>query len=185
MAKAVFCIVNDRSRATEVVKMLRDGGFSNTDISLLMPDKANTPDVTPEHGAETPEDGAASGARTGSMLGAGIGLVLGLGSLAIPGVGPFIAAGPILAALGGGAVGAALGGTAGAIGNLGVPETEAKRYESRLAGGNVLVCVHSEDSAETARARDIFERAGAEDISTVDEAFVPGHERTKTAIGLR
>lgn len=97
---------------------------------------------------------------------------MGIGALAIPGLGPFIAAGPIMAALSGAAAGAALGGMTGALIGLGMPEYEAKRYDGRIREGNILISVHAEDSTELARAKAIFERAGAEDIADAAEARV-------------
>jgi len=172
MGKAVFCIVRDYTQAARIVSDLKTAGFSNNDISVLMPDKGGTRDFAHEHSTKAPE-GAATGAGAGGLLGGALGWLAGIGTLAIPGVGPFIAAGPIMAALSGAAVGAAVGGIAGTLIGLGIPEFEAKRYEGKIKGGNVLVSVHSESSDETKRAKEIFERAGAEDISTSGEASVP------------
>ena len=104
------------------------------------------------------------------MLGGGLGWLVGIGALAIPGVGPFIAAGPIMAALAGAAVGAAAGGLTGALIGLGIPEYEAKRYEGRIKGGGILLSVHTDDSDWTKRAKDILEQTGAQDISSTSEA---------------
>jgi hypothetical protein len=179
MAKAVFCIVQDYTQAARIVTELRTAGFSGNDISVLMPDKEGSRDFAHEHKTKAPE-GAAAGAGTGGVLGGALGWLAGIGSLAIPGVGPFIAAGPIMAALSGAAVGAAVGGLAGTLIGLGIPEFEAKRYEGKIRNGNVLVSVHSENSDETKRAKDIFERLGAQDISTAGEASVPGEKKTRT-----
>jgi len=185
MAKAVFCIVRDYVKASNIVTDLRAAGFSNNDVSVLMPDKEGTRDFAHEHSTKAPE-GAATGAGAGGVIGGTLGWLAGIGSLAIPGVGPFIAAGPIMAALSGAAVGAAVGGITGALVGMGIPEFEAKRYEGKIKGGNVLVSVHSENSDETKRAKEIFERAGAEDISTSGEASVPGESRTsKTLTGQK
>ena len=170
--KAVFCIVPDLSRASRLVGDLQSAGFSNNDISVLMPDKATTRDFAHKHATKAPE-GAATGGAAGGVLGGAVGLLVGVGSLAIPGAGPFIAAGPLMAMLGGAAVGAAVGGLAGALVGLGLPEYEAKRYEGKIQGGNVLISVHSEVPEETRRAKEIFERGGAEDIATAGEANVP------------
>src|SRR5207248_4928627 len=121
-------------------------------------------------------EGAATGAGAGGVLGGALGWLVGIGSLAIPGLGPFIAAGPIMAALGGAAVGAATGGLIGALVGMGVPEYEAKRYESKMREGRILFSVHSENSDETKRAKEIFERAGAEDIATAGEESVKREE---------
>jgi len=177
MAKAVFCIVRDYTQAARIVGDLKTAGFSNNDISVLMPDKGGTRDFAHEHSTKAPE-GAATGAGAGGLLGGALGWLAGIGTLAIPGVGPFIAAGPIMAALSGAAVGAAVGGIAGTLIGLGIPEFEAKRYEGKIKGGNVLVSVHSENADETKRAKEIFVRAGAEDIATSGEASVP--DQTKT-----
>jgi hypothetical protein len=171
--KAVFCIVRDTSQASRIVGELKDAGFSNNDISVLMPDKDTSRDFAHEHSTKAPE-GAATGGVAGGVLGGALGWLVGIGSLAIPGVGPFIAAGPLMVALSGAAVGAAVGGLTGALIGLGIPEYEAKRYEGKIKGGNVLVSVHSDNGDETKRAKTIFEAAGAEDIATSGEASVPG-----------
>jgi len=169
--KAVFCIARDVAQAARIVDDLKVAGFSNNDISVLFPDKGTSRDFAHEHSTKAPE-GAATGGATGGVLGGALGWLVGIGALTIPGVGPFIAAGPLMAALGGAAVGGAVGGLLGALIGLGIPEYEAKRYEGKIRGGNVLVSVHSETSDETKRAKGIFERAGAEDISTAGEAGV-------------
>lgn len=171
MAKAVFCIVPNYVQALKVVDVLKASSFSSNDISVLMPDKSGTRDFAHEQGTKAPE-GAATGAATGGVLGGALGWLVGIGSLAIPGVGPFIAAGPIMAALGGVAVGATVGGIAGTLIGLGIPEIQAKQYEGKVKGGNVLISVHTEDSEHVKRAKEIFERAQAEDISVVGEASV-------------
>lgn len=178
MSKAVFCIIKDETGASNIVGELKSAGFSNNDISVLMPDKGGTRDFAHTHSTKAPE-GAATGAGAGGVVGATLGWLAGIGSLAIPGVGPFIAAGPIMAALSGAAVGAAVGGISGALIGLGIPEFEAKRYEGKVKGGNILVSVHSDNSEETKRAKQIFERAGAEDISTSGEQSVPDSPRTR------
>jgi hypothetical protein len=171
MAKAVFGIARSESQAVLIVERLRAAGFSNNDISVLFPDRAGTKDFAHEQHTKAPE-GAATGAGTGGVLGGALGWLVGIGALAIPGLGPFIAAGPIMAALSGAAAGAALGGLTGALIGLGIPEYEAKRYEGKIKEGNVLISVHAENSTERDRARTIFEEAGAEDISYTEEASV-------------
>jgi hypothetical protein len=171
MAKAVFGIARSESQAVMIVERLRAAGFSNDDISVLFPDRAGTKDFAHEQHTKAPE-GAATGAGTGGVLGGALGWLVGIGALAIPGLGPFIAAGPIMAALSGAAAGAALGGLAGALIGMGIPEYEAKRYEGKIKEGNVLISVHAENSTERDRARNIFEEAGAEDISYTEEASV-------------
>src|SRR6187431_2357350 len=170
MAKAVFCIVN-ASQAASVVDRLKAAGFSNRDISVLMPDRSGTKDFAVDNSTKAPE-GAYTGAGTGAVLGGGLGWLAGIGALAIPGLGPLIAAGPIMAALTGAAVGGTVGGLSGALIGMGIPEFEAKRYEGKLKGGHALISVHSEDAAETERAKKIFEAAGGEDISTSSEPAV-------------
>ena len=171
MAKAVFCTVKSSDQATRVVDQLKTAGFTSNDISVLMPDKSGTKDFAVDNETKAPE-GAATGAGTGAVLGGGLGWLAGIGALAIPGLGPFIAAGPIMAALSGAALGGTLGGLTGALIGMGIPEYEAKRYEGKLKGGHVLISVHSEDSTETERAKKIFEAAHAEDISTSGEPSV-------------
>lgn len=171
MAKAVVCITKTEAQAVAIVDQLKAAGFSNNDISVLLPDKSGTRDFAHEQNTKAPE-GAATGAGAGGVLGGALGWLLGIGALAIPGLGPFIAAGPIMAALGGAAAGAALGGVSGALIGLGIPEYEAKQYEGKLREGNILISVHTEDSAERDRAKTIFERAGAEGVSSSGEARV-------------
>lgn len=171
MAKAVFGIAQTEAQAIAIVDQLKAAGFSRDDISVLFPDKTGTRDFAHEQHTKAPE-GAATGAGTGGVLGGALGWLAGIGTLAIPGLGPFIAAGPIMAALSGAAAGAALGGLTGALIGMGIPEYEAKRYEGRVKEGNILISVHAEDRDERARAKDIFEQAGAEDISYTEEANV-------------
>src|SRR5262245_12989889 len=170
--KAVFCIARDLPQAARIVDELKSAGFSNNDISALFPDKDTNRDFAHEHSTKAPE-GAATGGAAGGVLGGTLGWLVGVGALTIPGAGPFIAAGPLMAALGGAAVGGATGGLLGGLVGLGIPEFEAKRYEGKIRGGNVLVSVHCEDSDDAKRVKEIFERARAEDISTGGEAGVP------------
>jgi hypothetical protein len=169
--KSVICIATSEAQASGIVDTLREEGFSNNDISVLFPDKTGTRDFAHEKGTKAPE-GAATGAGTGAVLGGGLGWLAGIGALAIPGVGPFVAAGPIAAALSGAAVGGAVGGNAGALIGLGIPEYEAKRYEGKVKSGGILISVHTEDSDEVKAAKEVFERVGATDISTTGEASV-------------
>ena len=171
MAKAVFCLARTEAQALRIVDQLKAAGFSANDISVLFPDTHGTKDFAHEQHTKAPE-GAATGAGTGGILGGALGWLVGIGTLAIPGLGPFIAAGPIMAALSGAAAGAALGGITGALVGLGIPEYEAKRYEGKIKEGNLLISVHTEDSDERALAKDIFEQGGAEDISYTAEARV-------------
>jgi hypothetical protein len=174
--KSVFCITRDEAQACAIVDSLKTAGFSNNDISALLPDKAGTREFAHEKGTKAPE-GAITGAGTGGVLGGVLGWLAGIGALAIPGVGPFIAAGPIMAALSGVAVGATAGGVIGGLVGMGIPEYEAKRYEARLKEGRILIAVHSENSDETKSAKQIFERAGATDISTSGEASVKDKDK--------
>ncbi len=166
---AVFAIFSDRVGVEDAVETLKARGFRNTDISVLFPDNEGTKDFAHEKSTKAPE-GAATGAGTGVVVGGALGWLLGIGALAIPGVGPFIAAGPIVAALAGaGAVGA-IGGIAGALIGMGIPEYEAKRYEGRIHKGGILLSVHS-DSAEWAkRAKEILDRTGGTEISSTGES---------------
>lgn len=172
MATAVFCIANSEVQAESIVNQLKLSGFSNNDVSVLFPDKRGTQDFAHEQHTKAPE-GAATGAGTGGVVGGALGWLAGIGALTVPGVGPFIAAGPIMGALGGAAVGAAVGGITGALVGMGIPEYEAKRYEGKVRQGNILISVHSDSHKETKRAREIFEEFGAQDISTAKEAGVP------------
>ena len=170
--KSVFCISTSREQADRIVGQLKDAEFSSNDISVLFPDKGTTRDFAHEKHTKAPE-GAVAGAGTGGVVGGTLGWIVGIGALAIPGVGPFIAAGPILAALSGAAIGAAAGGIAGGLIGLGIPEIEAKRYEGKVKAGNILISVHTDNSEEIARAKDLFANAGAQDICTTGEASTP------------
>jgi ActD protein len=166
---AAFGIYPTRSSVENAVDSLRDAGFRNTDISILFPENEGTKDFAHEKGTKAPE-GTAAGAGTGAVIGGTLGWLAGIGALAIPGVGPFIAAGPIMGALAGVGVGGAVGGITGALIGMGIPEYEAKRYEGRIKKGGILLSVHCDDSDWTKRAKDILERTGAEDISSAGEA---------------
>src|SRR6201994_773140 len=172
MNRSALCLVDTEAQADAVVAKLRSAGFSENDISVLFPDKGSTRDFAHKKETKLPE-GATVGASTGGIVGGTIGLLAGIGALAIPGLGPFIAAGPIMAALSGMAVGAATGGVVGGLVGLGIPEIEAKRYDEKLKKGNYLIAVHTHESEDVDRAKDIFKTGGAEDISTVSEASAP------------
>ena len=174
--KSVFCIATSRVQAEQIVSELKSANFSSNDISVLFPDKGTTRDFAHEKNTKAPE-GAVTGAGTGGVVGGVLGWIAGIGALAIPGVGPFIAAGPVMAALSGAAVGAAVGGIAGGLIGLGIPEMEAKRYEGKVKAGNLLISVHTENSAEISRAKDIFTKAGAQDICATGEASAPGERQ--------
>ena len=170
--KSVFCIANNRIQAEQIVERLKFAKFSNNDISALFADKDTTHDFAHEKNTKAPE-GAVTGAGTGGVVGGALGWIAGIGALAIPGVGPFIAAGPIIAALSGAAIGATVGGITGGLIGLGIPEMEAKRYEGKIKAGNILISVHTENADDISRAKDIFTKAGAQDICTTGEASVP------------
>lgn len=183
MAKAVLCLCHTEEQAERIVDALKNAGFPNNDISVLLPDKGATRDFAHEQHTKAPE-GAATGAGAGGVMGGVLGWLVGIGSLAIPGVGPFIAAGPIMAALAGAGVGAAVGGLSGALIGMGIPEYEAKQYESKIRDGNILISVHSENRDERNLVKDIFERAGAHDISYTEEEGVSREDEARP-IGFR
>jgi hypothetical protein len=169
MKRSALCLVDTEAQADAIVGKLGSAGFSDNDISVLFPDKGSTRDFAHKKATKMPE-GATVGASTGGVVGGTIGLLAGIGALAIPGLGPFIAAGPIMAALSGGAIGAGVGGLTGALVGLGIPEYEAKRYEGKVKEGGILISVHSESNDETHRAKAIFKEEGAHDISSTGEA---------------
>jgi hypothetical protein len=171
IATSVFCLAQRDSVAITIVEKLRAAGFTGNDVSVLYPDKSTTRDFAHEMHTKAPE-GLSAGASSGGILGGALGWLVGIGTLAIPGVGPFIAAGPILAALSGAAIGATVGGVAGALIGAGIPEVEAKRYETKLRDGRILISVNATDSKQVAAAKQIFKDAGAEDIASASEAKV-------------
>ncbi len=170
--KAVLCIAHSREQAAAIVDDLKTTGFANNDISALFPDTAGSRDFAHEQATKAPE-GTAVGASTGAVLGGTLGWLAGIGTLAIPGLGPFIAAGPIMAALGGAAVGGVTGGVTGALVGYGMPEYEAKQYEGKIKNGNILMSVHAEDGDKVSKVKEIFTRRGAEDISYTGETAPP------------
>src|SRR6267143_5940166 len=169
MKRSALCLVDTEDQAGAIVERLKSAGFSDRDISVLFPDKGSTRDFAHKKETKMPE-GATVGASTGGVVGGTIGLLAGIGALAIPGLGPFIAAGPIMAALAGAGVGGAVGGITGALIGMGIPEYEAKRYEGRVKEGGILLSVHSDDSQWAKKAKEILERTGAQDISSPGEA---------------
>src|ERR1700730_6131688 len=179
--KAVFGIAQTESQAVTIADNLKAAGFTENDVSVLFPDKQGTKDFAHEQHTKAPE-GATAGAGGGAILGGALGWIGGIGALAIPGLGPFIAAGPIMAALAGAAGGAAVGGLTGALIGMGIPEYEAKRYEGKVKDGNILMSVHTEDSKERDRAKEIFVKGGAEDISYTGEASVSKDQKTAEPI---
>lgn len=172
MSTSVFCIVPTDSQAASIVRSLKAVGFVDSDISILYPDRSGNRDLGHVASSKAPE-GATAGASAGGVVGGLVGLLAGIGLLAIPGVGPFIAAGPIMAALSGAAIGATAGGLGGMLIGLGIPEYEAKRYEGKIASGNVLLAVHADDGDDVQAVKDIFREAGAQDISSSSEISTP------------
>lgn len=166
--KVVLGIYQSRSQVERAVDSLKADGFSASDISVLMPDSSGSQDFAHTKGTKAPE-GAATGAGAGAVIGGTLGVLVGIGALAIPGVGPFIAAGPIMAAMAGAGVGGAVGGVTGALIGLGIPEYEAKRYEGFVKEGGILLSVHADSSEEVDRAKLCLKNTGANDISSTDE----------------
>lgn len=171
MKTAIYCIATNRVQAENIVDNLKRAGFPSGDISVLFPDQTGTRDFAHEQNTKLPE-GAATGGAAGMGVGAILGWLTGIGTLAIPGVGPFIAAGPIMAALSGAALAGAAGGIIGGLVGLGIPEYEAKLYDGKIRGGNVLISVHTDNSDQAGIAKDIYKNAGAEDIKSTSEASV-------------
>ena len=169
--KSVFGIYTSRSAVESALTHLRDAGFASADVSLLLPENLGPKELATEKATKAPE-GTVAGASSGAVIGGALGWLAGIGALAIPGLGPFIAAGPIMAALAGIGVGGAVAGFTGALVGLGIPEYEAKRYEGRLQKGGTLVSVHCDTSEEIDRAKDVLKRTGAEDVSSTSESSV-------------
>ena len=171
MAKntAVFGIYRDRMSAENAVDVLREENFRNTDISALLPENLGTKDFAHEKNTKAPE-GVTAGATTGAVVGGGLGWLAGIGALAIPGIGPLLAAGPIVALLAGAGAGGAIGGLTGALIGMGIPEYEAKRYEGRVKSGGILLSVHCDSSDWEKKGKEILRQTGAEDVSSTSEA---------------
>ena len=167
--KAVFGIYTTVAAADLATDTLVKSGFPASAVSALMPENLGSKPIATEKSSKAPE-GAATGAGSGAVLGGALGLLAGIGALAIPGVGPLIAAGPIMAALAGVGVGGAVGGLTGALIGLGIPEYEAKRYEGYLKKGGILLSVHCDTSDEISRAKEILKNTRAEDVSSTGEA---------------
>jgi len=172
MKKSVIGIVETQIQAERVVDQLQQQGVSTGDVSVLFPDKRGTKDFAHEHNTKAPE-GAVAGVGAGGVVGGTLGLLAGIGALAIPGVGPLIAAGPLMAALSGAAAGATVGGIAGGLIGLGIPEYEAKTYEGKIRNGNILIAVHTDNGDAEKRAKQILESNGAHDIAVTGDSSVP------------
>jgi hypothetical protein len=171
---AVFGIYRNSTQAERAVDHIAAAGFSHNDISVLLPGNQSSKEFAHEKNTKAPE-GTATGVTTGGVVGGTLGLLAGIGALAIPGLGPFIAAGPIMASLAGLGVGGAVGGLIGALVGMGIPEYEAKRYEGRVKDGGVLLSVHCDTSDEISGAKELLKETGAEDISSTGEKAVSSH----------
>ena len=178
---AVFGIYDSRIQAEGSVDRLMAAGFSNDDISVLLPDTQSSKDFAHEKNTKAPE-GTTAGVAAGGAIGGTLGLLAGIGALAIPGLGPFIAAGPIMAGLAGLGVGGAVGGLIGALVGMGIPEYEAKRYEGRIKEGGVLLSVHCDTSEEITRAKDLLRHTGAQDIASSAEATADSPAANSVAV---
>jgi len=179
---AAFAIFKSISSAENAVDELLRAGYRGDDVSVLAPDQKTSREFATEKNTKAPE-GATTGAVAGGAIGGTLGVLAGIGTLAIPGLGPFIAAGPIMAALAGAGAGAATGGVIGALVGMGIPEYEAKRYEGRVKDGGILVSVHCDNSDWTSKAKDILRMAGGDDVSSTGEASVNSTDKAQTASG--
>jgi hypothetical protein len=171
---AVFGIYRNSAEAERAVDTLISAGWTSSAISVLMPDRQSSKEFAHEKNTKAPE-GATTGVLSGGAVGGALGMLAGIGALAIPGVGPFIAAGPIMGALAGMGVGGAVGGLVGALVGMGIPEYEAKRYEGRIKDGGVLLSLHCNSSEEVSRAKEVLKQTGAEDIASAGEKSASTH----------
>lgn len=178
---AVFGIYHSVKHAEQTVDRLLAAGYTNDAISVLLPDNQSTREFAHEKNTKAPE-GTATGVTTGGVIGGTLGLLAGIGALAIPGVGPFIAAGPIMGALAGLGVGGAVGGLIGALVGMGIPEFEAKRYEGQIKDGGVLLSVHCDTSEQIKRAKEVLKETRAQDISSTGEASADYAKTDKTTV---
>jgi hypothetical protein len=177
----VFGIYSTLTGVEQATDSLTRAGFSTSDISVLMPESLGGPrDMGAEKSTKAPE-GAAAGVTAGGLIGGTLGVLAGVGLLAIPGLGPFIAAGPIMAGLAGLGVGGTVGGVTGAFVGMGIPEFEAKRYEGRLLKGGILLSVHCDTSEDIKRSKEILKSTGAEDVSSTGEASINTHQADRDA----
>ncbi len=167
--KSVFGIYNSREAVERAVDTFLKSGFTTSDVSVLLPENLGGKPIATHKDTKAPE-GATAGGAGGAVVGGTLGLLAGIGALAIPGLGPFIAAGPIMAALAGMGVGGAVGGFVGALVGMGIPEYEAKRYEGRIQKGGILLSVHCDTSDQIKRGKEIMKNTGAEDISSTGES---------------
>lgn len=165
----VYGIYSTRDMAESAVDQFLAAGFRNEDISVLLQDNSGTKDFAHEKATKAPE-GTTTGVVTGGVVGGTLGLLAGIGALAIPGIGPFIAAGPIMGALAGAGSGGLVGGVIGALVGMGIPEYEAKRYEGRIKSGGILLSVHCDNGDWVSKAKEVLKQTGAEDISSTGEA---------------
>lgn len=177
---AVFGIYAAAIAAERAVDTLIAAGFSSAAISVLLPDSRSTKEFAHEKDTKAPE-GTAVGVTTGGAIGGTLGVLAGVGMLAIPGIGPFIAAGPIMAGLAGLGVGGAVGGFLGALIGMGIPEYEAKRYEGRVKGGGTLLSVHCDTSEQISQAKELLKGTGAEDIASTAESSSPKENTVSAA----
>jgi hypothetical protein len=177
---AAFGIYKTRTSTENAVEALQRAGFRAEDISVLLPENVGSKDLKTEKSTKGPE-GATAGATTGAVVGGTLGLLAGIGLLAIPGLGPFIAAGPIVAALSGIGAGGVVGGLTGGLIGLGIPEYEAKRYEGRVKEGGILVSIHCDNSDWTKKAKTLLEQTGAEDISSTGESSADSDKSDRPA----
>ena len=175
---AVYGIYSSREHVEEALASMRDGGFRAEDVSVLFPDNQGTKDFGYEKHTKAPERATAGGV-TGGVIGGALGWLAGIGALAIPGIGPFVAAGPLMAALAGLGAGSLVGGIAGALAGMGIPEFEAKRYEGRIRSGGILLSVHCADEHWVTRAKEMLRHTGAEDISAAPEARVSSRNQAR------
>jgi len=171
---AVFGLYKTQAQAESAVDALQDAGYRSDDISVLLPDQQSSAEFAHEKNTKVPE-GTTTGVTAGGAIGGTLGLLAGIGALAIPGLGPFIAAGPIMGALAGAGAGGAVGGVVGALVGMGMPEYEAKRYEGRVKDGGILLSVHCDDSDWVSKAKRILEQTGAHDISSAGEKAASTH----------
>lgn len=178
---AVFGMYRDRAHVEAAVDTLLDNGFRSEDISVLFADNVGTKDFATEKNTKAPE-GTTTGATTGAVVGGALGLLAGIGALSIPGLGPFIAAGPIMGALAGAGGGGIVGGIIGALVGMGIPEYEAKRYEGMIKQGHVLLSVHCDNSEWVGRAKDLLKETGAENIGSAGEKGADFAESDKPSV---